>query len=211
MYCYQQLAYRRYTPSSCFVDVVHKILYNCADLNAGDSTTVIVSVQSGVTNTTSPIALNGSDGSETDQSDSLQIVISTQDDIDILESILQTLLADCFTISEGSIKAGYDLNALIALILGNLTDKGGDLFGEHIHYFRGNNTLEAPPQWNGNVSWIEWRIAGEPYQAYGYQYDAANRLTQALYQSRISLCEETNANYDCYYGYDERGNIKTSG
>jgi len=38
-------------------------------------------------------------------------------------------------------------------------------------------------------------------------YDAANRLTQALYQSKITLCEETDANYDCYFGYDARGNM----
>ncbi|HLF65867.1 MAG TPA: hypothetical protein VI603_19045 [Saprospiraceae bacterium] len=41
-------------------------------------------------------------------------------------------------------------------------DNGGNLFGEHIHYFKGNNTLEAPPQWNGNVSWMEWKVAGKP-------------------------------------------------
>jgi hypothetical protein len=68
-----------------------QILYNCAALLAGTPTTVIVNIQTQSGQQMNPIAMNGSDGRETDQTESFDFTISSTDDIALLNNILSTL------------------------------------------------------------------------------------------------------------------------
>lgn len=54
-----------------------QILYDCAALMAGEPTTVIVNVQTQSGQQTNPIAMNGSDGTETDQTETFDFTISS--------------------------------------------------------------------------------------------------------------------------------------
>jgi hypothetical protein len=111
-----------------------QILYDCADLLAGDPTTVIVNIQTQDGQQTQSLPLNGSDGTETNQSESFDFTITTPDDVVLLENILTTLLTDCFQQSEGSISADFSLQALIDQILALLAKQGGALYAQKIHY-----------------------------------------------------------------------------
>ncbi len=85
-----------------------------------------------------------------------------------------------------------------------------NLFGMEIHYFDGNSELNAPPQYNGNISWIEWANFSEPVQRYGFSYDGANRLLAAKYEAeKIEECDKIfQGVFDVNIaGYDPRGNI----
>jgi YD repeat-containing protein len=42
----------------------------------------------------------------------------------------------------------------------------------------------ATPQYNGNIAQIEWQVAGREGQAYAFQYDGLDRLTDAVYSDR---------------------------
>ena len=99
---------------------------------------------------------------------------------------------------------------------GELPDNPGsnseaNLFGMELHYFDGNSELNAPPQYNGNISWVEWANFREPVQRYGYTYDGANRLLAAKYEAeKIETCEKMfQGVYDVVISdYDDRGNIQ---
>ena len=85
-----------------------------------------------------------------------------------------------------------------------------NLFGMEIHYFEGNGALNAAPQYNGNISWVEWSNYREPVQRYGYTYDGANRILAAKYEAEdVKLCDKIfQGVYDVNIaGYDARGNI----
>ena len=56
----------------------------------------------------------------------------------------------------------------------------GDLFGYAIHYNNPTENLGATALYNGNISEITWKTANDHTQrAYGYIYDALDRLTTA--------------------------------
>ncbi len=55
------------------------------------------------------------------------------------------------------------------------------LFGMEIFYDKGNAALSAPPQYNGNISWMKWRVKGEDQMAYGFTYDPVDLLRKANY------------------------------
>lgn len=85
------------------------------------------------------------------------------------------------------------------------------IFALELHYEDGNEDLGAPNQYNGNISWMEWRVSNEPYQAYGYVYDDIYRLLEANYDATSgSACVEIpRGAYSTAYTYDDRGNIRT--
>ena len=81
---------------------------------------------------------------------------------------------------------------------GNL---GSDLFGFAINYNDPTENLGATALYNGNISETLWETANDDTKrAYGYQYDALNRITAGKY------------NLDDHYDlsgitYDKMGNI----
>ena len=87
-----------------------------------------------------------------------------------------------------------------------------DLFSENI-YFSNNNDLNASAQYNGNISYIRWRVASNPVQNYGFTYDKLDRLTDAKFAEYNYEAEcpfyfnQDRYNVDISYA-DYRGNIQ---
>ncbi|WP_298320502.1 DUF6443 domain-containing protein [uncultured Aquimarina sp.] len=84
------------------------------------------------------------------------------------------------------------------------TTDNGDLFGFVINYNTTSENLGADPLFNGNISETIWKTANDnTKRAYGYQYDALNRITAGLDDTtdkRYSLSS---------IEYDKNGNIET--
>ncbi len=57
-----------------------------------------------------------------------------------------------------------------------------DLFALRIEYTTGNNSINAPAQFDGKISVIQWQSPCENKKTYGFQYDDLNRLSQANYK-----------------------------
>ncbi|HRX29376.1 MAG TPA: hypothetical protein P5235_08310, partial [Saprospiraceae bacterium] len=69
--------------------------------------------------------------------------------------------------------------------------------------------LDAVPQYNGNISWAEWRVKGEQRHAYGFTYDSNDRLRKAKYATYDETCEmvEDDGYSVPLKDYDPLGNI----
>lgn len=90
----------------------------------------------------------------------------------------------------------------------NGTDDMDDLFYLSLKYNEANSQLNAAAQQNGNISQVHWRVRGRDRQAYGYQYDFLDRLTEATYGEIGDAGNYYNQNrYNSTYSYDLRGNI----
>jgi RHS repeat-associated protein len=100
----------------------------------------------------------------------------------------------------------------------NQGESNPDLFKEIIRYDNPNTFLPnaGPPQYNGNISQIEWQVAGREAQAYSFKYDNLERLTEANYTDIHSqgwvnrgwtAAFETDNKYKEIATYDFRGNI----
>ncbi|MCL6295529.1 DUF6443 domain-containing protein [Jejuia spongiicola] len=76
-----------------------------------------------------------------------------------------------------------------------------DLFGFKINYNTTTESLGAAALFNGNISETVWKTANDnTKRAYGYSYDALNRITDGKYN--------LNTNYDLSdIDYDKNGNI----
>ena len=147
--------------------------------------------------------------------------------IDCLESNQEEENNDVPDIASLQIQNQYALNNLATMIgnalnvlSGASVDPGNgtstppevveSLFGMKLYYEEGNGELEAPDQYNGNISWMEWRNAGEIKHQYGFDYDGVNRLLHAKYKGKNEdNCKEMpEGAYDVLItGYDEMGNI----
>ena len=89
-----------------------------------------------------------------------------------------------------------------------------DLFGIELHYYDKHEILEAPSQYNGNISWMKWQVKGHYPNYYGFQYDELDRLKRATFgedvqggfikSERYSVFSHTNNQIQ----YDKRGNIE---
>ncbi len=107
--------------------------------------------------------------------------------------------------------------------LANGGESNPDLFKEIIRYDNPNTALNnngtAPtPQYNGNISQVEWQVAGREAQAYSFKYDNLERLIEANYTdihasnwaTRGWISQyETDNKYQEKATYDFRGNITT--
>jgi RHS repeat-associated protein len=85
-----------------------------------------------------------------------------------------------------------------------------DLFSEIIRYGIPLATIPgtSTPQYNGNISQIEWQVAGREGQAYSFAYDDLDRLTDAIYSDRRSNGTYlTDNKFREKAVYDVRGNI----
>jgi hypothetical protein len=84
-----------------------------------------------------------------------------------------------------------------------------DLFAFKLNYDTVDNTVngKVTPLYNGNISEIYWKSdADGNTRKYGYQYDALNRLNEAIYQ-RPSATPEVRNSYNEKITYDKNGNI----
>ncbi len=93
-----------------------------------------------------------------------------------------------------------------------------DLYGMDLLYEWGFEELEAPEQYNGNISGIRWQVKGleNRVRGYGFQYDDINRITHGLYAEKYNYdWDEGIDNYSVTgdvtneegIHYDENGNI----
>lgn len=75
------------------------------------------------------------------------------------------------------------------------------LFSQSLYY---NNSLNnSTPQYNGNISAMEWTVKGDKPRGYIFNYDNLSRLTDANY-----LENKTSSNkYSTGYTYDKHGNM----
>ncbi len=58
------------------------------------------------------------------------------------------------------------------------------------------------PQYNGNISGMEWQVQGESKRSNRFKYDALSRLTHSAYNGVIS-----GGSFNTSYNYDKHGNI----
>ena len=106
--------------------------------------------------------------------------------------------------------------------LPNAGEDNPDLFKEIIRYDNPIYTIpgNTPPQYNGNISQIEYQVAGYEAQAYSFGYDNLDRLTTANYADSHSdnavgsgkpwaTKYETDLKFQETASYDLRGNIQT--
>jgi len=82
-----------------------------------------------------------------------------------------------------------------------------DVFGMILSYEEGNENLGAEPQYNGNISAIQWSTGEYGEFGFGYCYDALNRLTAARFGD-FSSSEAHYRHFDTDYQYDLRGNFE---
>ena len=84
--------------------------------------------------------------------------------------------------------------------LNEVANLGQDLFGYKINYTLPEQNLGASARYDGNISELLWKTANEEtIQAYGYQYDAMNRLIKA---------QSNTGQYDLkHIAYDKNGNL----
>jgi len=89
-----------------------------------------------------------------------------------------------------------------------------DLFAFGINYNtitlnnQGTTRLNTEPLYNGNISETIWRTANDDKKrAYGYKYDALNRLDKARYKAGTNLNEEVQFFDVKNINYDVNGNI----
>ncbi|MEM8906401.1 MAG: DUF6443 domain-containing protein, partial [Bacteroidota bacterium] len=92
-------------------------------------------------------------------------------------------------------------------------DDAADAFALRLYYQEGQDDqdrqLSAQAQFNGNIAHAYWQAEGKQVQRYAYQYDALDRLTQAVYADLLP--DKTFATDDKYgvptIAYDLNGNI----
>ncbi|MFC2104947.1 RHS repeat domain-containing protein, partial [Bacteroidota bacterium] len=115
---------------------------------------------------------------------------------------------------EGLQDINYDYN--IRGWLSQINDPmnlGGDLFGMKLLYndISEKDDLDGIEQYNGNISGMIWNsqsIAIEPVRAYGFTYDAVNRLTAADYGEFDATWDDFPDKYNVPgISYDKNGNI----
>ncbi len=80
--------------------------------------------------------------------------------------------------------------------INDIGNMGDDLFAMNLGYTTGTH-----PQFNGNISSMQWKTSMFEPGTYNFDYDGANRLTTADYSGL--------GNYQSSYSYDLNGNILT--
>jgi RHS repeat-associated protein len=98
--------------------------------------------------------------------------------------------------------------------LGYYNDDDDDVFGMEIKYENPSDGAHSNPQFNGNVSEIQWNTASEYIKRhYFFEYDDVNRLNDAWYSEFNSLDDTWTLGVDNYsvnnVSYDANGNIQT--
>jgi RHS repeat-associated protein len=103
-----------------------------------------------------------------------------------------------------------------ALLAPPVADNNVDLLSQVLTYGNPDSRTQATAQYNGNISSTTWQVAGRAKQAYGFEYDDLNRLTDAKYfdvTDNYSSSWNSNFSADNKFNekltYDLRGNIIT--
>ncbi len=207
-----------------------EVLFNCDDLMNSNPTNVLIKKKEYVetlegnhvySDESIVIPFNGGTSLlSVNYSDSHTPTFSA-DQIETAQEWIESSILDCFGTSLNSLSNENQANVETLILamdggdgpIGPPTGPSepiGKLFGLELNYFNGNSELNAASQFNGNVSWMEWRVNGEIEQQYGFQYDALNRLLHAQYKGEDALeCKVLPPGaYDVTIGdYDEIGNI----
>ncbi len=121
--------------------------------------------------------------------------------------------------SVGAAQVAYE-NAIYQFPAANSGEHNADLFKEIIRYDNPNTAYPGAgaAQRNGNISQIEWQVAGKEAQGYSYKYDDLDRLTEANYtdihgsnwaSKGWNSQYETDNKFQEKQTYDLRGNIQS--
>jgi RHS repeat-associated protein len=138
-----------------------------------------------------------------------------------LPSTMDYPIFGCSTATSNTVAANYASLATSGYLTPpiNSGESNPDLFKEIIRY---NDPVAAlpnsrPAQRNGNISQIEWQVAGREAQAYSFNYDDLDRLTEANYTD-IHAADWSTKGWTSQYtsdnkfketaSYDIRGNIQ---
>lgn len=96
---------------------------------------------------------------------------------------------------------------------GTTAGKHSDEFGFALSYQNGASSFGGQNLYNGNIGAVEWWSNGinhldDQRQAYGYRYDALNRIVSADFREYKSGWKNTASTYDVSgISYDQNGNI----
>ncbi|MCI5054849.1 MAG: DUF6443 domain-containing protein, partial [Flavobacteriales bacterium] len=88
-------------------------------------------------------------------------------------------------------------------------EPSNDIFSMRLSYDQSRTDLTVAPQYNGNVSAIEWRDGCEDHvKGYGFTYDSRNQLKGAQFAEKINGIYQATGTYDIgNIDYDLNGNI----
>ena len=94
--------------------------------------------------------------------------------------------------------------------INNVNSLGNDLFAYKIGYNKPEvSGVGASPLFNGNISETIWRTKNDDTRrAYGYTYDAMNRITAADFTDNFSSTSST-GQFNTTYSYDRNGNLQS--
>ncbi len=225
------------TPDPPIIDCVgpivvtdYRLLYNCLDLLEGSGTMMRLTMHSQVYASDTGyiefenaivIPVNGGiTEPEYTNEESFTLTGSGTQPVDpVLQQILD-FLENCLRgqtpapIVKNAIQAALEnTNIGISSALHGPVEPSKDVYYLKLHYTDGNGELEAAPQYNGNISWMEWQVSGESAQQYGFTYDGVDRLLKAKYRGvNGDQCFQDipDGAYDVWgISYDKIGNIKT--
>ncbi len=82
---------------------------------------------------------------------------------------------------------------------------GNDLFFLELHYNEAKAAIDATPQQNGNIAFLDWQVKNQLPQSYGFQYDALNRLKAAKHATGNYVANDAFGVNNI--SYDKNGNI----
>ncbi len=82
-----------------------------------------------------------------------------------------------------------------------------DLFAIELTYGGGDDLVESPGQFNGNISGMTWKVAGKAIQNYSFWYDPLDRLKEGLFKEVQNGLYSTDNLYGVEMDYDLEGNI----
>ena len=113
-----------------------------------------------------------------------------------------------------TVKYKYNIRGWLTDI-NDVTNKGSDLFAMQLLYNSVTNMgslTAATAQYNGNIAAVKWKngsSSGDPLQAYGFTYDALDRLRDANYADGSALTANVGKFKETILEYDLNGNIKS--
>jgi RHS repeat-associated protein len=176
------------------------------------------------------VAVAGGDPQKTYYPYSSWAGVTAEIRLDNLEASLDAITTEIWNVLLWRAWATYDYDEASQLssifraklkedLLKQFCPEDDKLFTEKIHYEDKHPSLNStPPQYNGNISWVEWQVGDRRKQAYGYTYDGLDRLTGAHFAELLkdgSPNESSRAGtprYDEWINYkDMRGNIQNLG
>jgi RHS repeat-associated protein len=202
------------TPADCFS-------YGVSDLKVNYSFNFSDYNNNSETRSKSEVLMNNSGSSYYTKSTYVNLNIDVR--LDNFEAALEEITTEFWNVLQwratGPQTGGFQADLLKASLKDRMRtelykqycQESDKLFAEKIHYEDGNATLNAPNQYNGNISWVETQVGNRRKQAFGYQYDNLDRLTNSQFADTKmdGTFNTTNNKYNESIVYEDlRGNIK---